>query len=78
MFKFGVEHSRLVFLSQEIQNLQESLEKSRLLTLDLEDVAHRNKSNSINVLMAQAREKSEAELRRYMQETEAKHNLNVN
>ena len=64
-------------ISQEIRGLQESLEKSRLLTLELEDVAHRHKTDATTKLVQQAREKSEAELRRYMQETEAKHNLNV-
>lgn len=59
--------------------MRQKLERSHELTLQLEEkVRNVNHSDSSLVeLMKKVREASEAELRRFMDETEAKYNLNV-
>ncbi|XP_078486873.1 uncharacterized protein LOC100186516 isoform X2 [Ciona intestinalis] len=71
-------HELLVY-QQEINNLNDRLERSRQLTLELEETARRSgrKDGEVSEMMRKAREASEMELRRYMQEAEAKHHLSI-
>merc|ERR1739838_196801 len=73
-FSFDVQNYQ-----QEIATLQERLGKSRDLTLELEQALYKSGQHdeSINQLIQDTREKSEMELRRYMDQTEMKHNSNI-
>jgi len=73
------ERSSPVWFSQEINILNGRLESSRQLMLELEETARRSgqQSGDLAEMMKNAREASEAEFRRYMEEAEAKHSLNV-
>nr|CAB3263458.1 lamin-B2-like [Phallusia mammillata] len=76
-------HSRcsheILLYQQEVNDLHERLEKSRHLVLEMEEAARRSgqQSGDVALMMRNAREASEAELRRYMEEAEAKHNLSI-
>lgn len=59
--------------------MRNKLENSHQLTLELEEKVRKagQTDSSLVEMMKKVREASEAELRRFMEETEAKYNLNV-
>jgi len=67
------------FILQELNDLQERLERSQQVALELEESSRRSgqRDSDIAEMIRKTREASEIELRRYMEETEAKHNLDV-
>jgi len=63
---------------QEISNLQDNLDKSRQLVLDLEGSLYDGKHNeNMNEIIKQTREKSDLQIRRFIDESESKHQLDV-
>ena len=64
---------------QEIDELHERLERSQQVILELEENSRRSgqRDSDIAEMIRKTREATEIELKRYMEETEAKHNLDV-
>ncbi|XP_076806540.1 uncharacterized protein LOC143450030 isoform X3 [Clavelina lepadiformis] len=69
----------MVISQQEISDLHNRLENSRQLILELEETSPKSgqQNGHVSEMMRKARESSEIELRRYMEEAEAKHQLNI-
>ena len=62
-----------------MEGLQERLERSQQVILELEESSRRTgqRDSDISEMMRKMREASEVELKRFMEEAEAKHNLDV-
>ncbi|CAK8698618.1 unnamed protein product [Clavelina lepadiformis] len=87
--KFDVQHQlndyhtrcshEMLISQQEISELHDRLENSRQLILELEETAQKSgqQNGHVSEMMREARKASEIELRRYMEEAEAKHQLNI-